>query len=142
MIVLDTNVVSELMRPKPDEQVRQWFAVLPSSRLFTTTVTQAEILYGLRLLPAGRRRAALEEAAEQMFAEDFTGRILSFDSAAAHAFAAISADRRQAGRPISQFDALIAAVAGSRGAAVATRNAADFDGCGVVVFDPWEMARS
>ncbi len=137
MIVLDTNVLAELMRSGPSVRVERWLAAQPIAALFTTTVTQAEVLLGVALLPAGRRRAALERAVEGMFEEDFAGRILSFDGAAAHAYAAISSGRRKAGHPISQFDALIAAIARSRGAAVATRNVADFADCGVPVIDPW-----
>jgi predicted nucleic acid-binding protein len=83
MIVLDTNVLSEVMRPPPSEAVLRWFAMHPAATLFTTTITQAEILFGLALLPEGRRRSDLLMAAEQMFAEDFAGRVLPFDSMAA-----------------------------------------------------------
>src|SRR5262249_34785476 len=102
-----------------------------------TTISQAEFLYGLAILPAGRRRMALEEAARRMFAEDFANRVLPFDSAAAQAFAAIASARRRKGRPIGDLDAQIAAIARSRGAAVATRNVSDFTDCGIEVFDPW-----
>jgi toxin FitB len=89
------------------------------------------------LLPPGRRRSALEAAATSMFAEEFAGRILGFGADAAPAYARIASDRRRAGRPISHFDAQIAAIARSTGAAIATRNLADFGGCGVRVVDPW-----
>jgi len=137
MIVLDTNVLSETMRSSPASLVLRWMAAQPALGLFTTTVTEAEILFGLALLAPGQRRAAFEQAVEAMFAEDFAGRVLPFDRAAAAAFAEIAAVRRLAGRPISQADAQIAAIARSRGAAVATRNVKDFEGCGVVVVDPW-----
>lgn len=138
MIVLDTNVLSELMRPTPSEAVLRWFAGRSAATLFTTTITQAEILFGLALLPEGRRRSDLLVAAEQMFAEDFAGRVLPFDSMAAKAFAPIAAGRRQQGRPTGAFDAQIAAIAASHGAALATRNVADFLDCGVPIINPWE----
>jgi toxin FitB len=138
MIVLDTNVLSELMRPSPATSVERWVAARPSSSLFTTTITQAEILYGVALLPRGRRRNALEGAVEAMFEEDFAERVLPFDAAAAHAFARIAADRRREGKAIAQLDAQIAAIARARDAAIATRNVKDFEGCGVELFDPWD----
>lgn len=101
MIVLDTNVVSEAMRPAPAERVLSWLARQPSSGLFTTTITQAEILYGLELMPRGKRRLMLGVAVDAMFAEDFAGRILAFDGDAARAFAHIAASRRARGRPIA-----------------------------------------
>jgi predicted nucleic acid-binding protein len=137
MIILDTNVLSELMRPKPSTVVVGWVASQPSSSLHTTSITQAEILHGILLLPAGRRRAALEAAAVAMFAEDFADRILGFGSDAAAAYARVAADRRRAGHPISHFDAQIAAIAMTAGAAIATRNVADFAGLGLQVIDPW-----
>ncbi len=138
MIVLDTNLLSELMKPAPAESVMRWVAAQPATRLYTTSITQAEIFHGVMLLPSGRRRNAIEVAAEAMFKEDFGGRILPFASDAARPYACIAAERRRAGRPISQFDAQIAAIARSSGAAIATRNVTDFEGCGVKVIDPWE----
>jgi predicted nucleic acid-binding protein len=138
MILLDTNVLSELMKPAPAEAVVRWVAAQPVMSLYTTSVTQAEILHGVMLLPAGRRRSGFEAAAEAMFREDFGGRVLSFDSDAARPYALIAVARQRAGRPISHFDAQIAAIARAVGAAIATRNVADFDGCGVKVIDPWE----
>jgi len=137
MIILDTNVLSELMRPSPSDDVVAWLSGQPQQSLFTTTVTEAEIRYGLALLPSGARRDALESAAEGLFAEDLAGRVLPFDRSAAAAYALIAADRRAAGRPIAQLDAQIAAIARSRRAGVATRNVTDFSGCGVHVLDPW-----
>jgi hypothetical protein len=137
VIVLDTNVLSEVMRAEPDSTVAAWISARPASSLFTTTVTQAEILYGVRLLPSAKRRSRLETAVREMFATDFAGRVLPFDQAAAQAYADIAAARRRAGRPITQFDAQIAAIARSRDAGVATRNVADFEGCGISVIDPW-----
>jgi toxin FitB len=138
MIVLDTNVLSELMKSEPSQTVMSWVLKQSATSLFITTVTQAEILYGLVLLPIGRRREALRTAAQTMFEEDFSGRILPFDIAAAYQFAQIASERRQAGRPISQFDAQIAAITRSRGAALSTRNVSDFEGCGLQVLNPWD----
>ena len=138
MIVLDTNVLSELMRPAPDGLVVQWMDTQPNASLFTTTVTQAEILYGVSVLPAGKRKQGLAAAVDAMFEQDFKGRVLPFDSPAAVAFAAICADRVRLGRPISQFDAQIAAIVRSRGAALATRNTPDFAECDIHVIDPWQ----
>ncbi|MDR8394742.1 MAG: type II toxin-antitoxin system VapC family toxin [Paraburkholderia sp.] len=137
MIVLDTNVLSETLRPVPDDRVMAWLATQPRAGLFTTAVTRAEILYGLGLLPDGARRHGLVTAVEAIFAEDFAGRVLGFDSDAADAYATIAVARRNAGRPISQFDAMIAACARSRGAALATRNVKDFTDCEIAIIDPW-----
>lgn len=137
MIVLDTNVLSELMKPRPEPRVVGWVGGHPTGSLFTTTLTRAEILYGIALLDAGRRRDRLGEAARAIFAVDFRGRVLPFDEDASELYAEIASDRRKAGRPISAFDAQIAAIARSRGALLATRNAGDFEGCGVELEDPW-----
>jgi predicted nucleic acid-binding protein len=137
MIVLDTNVLSEMLKPIPDAQVMEWLKAQPRPSLFTTTVARGEILYGIRLLPEGRRRRGLWEAALAIFNEDLAGRVLSFDNDAADAYAEIGASRRAAGKPISQFDAMIAAMARSHGAILATRNAKDFEDCGIDVVNPW-----
>jgi toxin FitB len=137
MIVLDTNVLSEVMRPVPATKVLRWLGSHPASRLFTTAITQAEILYGLQLLVKGKRRTALESAIRAIFEEDFADRILPFDSDAAHIFPEIAVARRAMGRPITQLDAQIAAIARSRGAELATRNTHDFEHCGITVVDPW-----
>lgn len=137
MIILDTNVLSELMKPAPARGVVDWMAGQPATNLYTSSITQAEILHGLLLLPPGRRRRALEAAATAMFAEDFAGRVLGFGTDAAQPYAQIATDRRRAGRPISHFDAQIAAIARFTGAAIATRNTPDFVGCGVTLIDPW-----
>jgi predicted nucleic acid-binding protein len=140
MIVLDTNILSELMRPAPEKAVEQWLADQPDASVFISAITEAELRYGVALLPTGKRRSTLATIIEDMLGEDFTGRILPFDSAAAVAFAEIAANRRQAGRPIAQADAQIAAIARSRGAALATRNVQDFQECGVEVINPWNTA--
>ena len=137
MIVLDTNVLSEALRPVPERPVLDWLADQPSGSLFTTTVTRGEILYGIRLLSDGKRRKGLWDAANKIFDEDFAGHVLSFDGDAADMYADIAASRRIAGKPISQFDAMIAAMARSRGAILATRNVKDFESCGIEVVNPW-----
>jgi hypothetical protein len=137
MIVLDTNVVSELMKSAPEPAVMAWIDAIPGAALFLSAVTQAENLYGVALVPEGKRREGLALAARTAFETYFRGRILPFDSEAAEAFAALAAGRRRAGRPISHADAQIAAIARSRGAALATRNVPDFEGCGVEIVDPW-----
>lgn len=137
MILVDTNVLSELVRPTPHPAVLRWVGSHPATSLYTTTITQAELLLGAALLPADHRRAALTEALTAILEVDLAGRVLAFDSDAARAYAQIFAARRAAGRPIAQFDAQIAAIGVSRGAAVATRNTADLSGCGCEVVDPW-----
>ncbi len=137
MIVLDTNVISELMRAEPHPGVLAWMAAQPGGLLYTTHVNQAEILYGIAALPEGRRRTALAKAAQAMFAEDFADRILPFGAGAASCYPAIVVARRRAGNPIEGFDALIAAIALAAGASVATRDAGGFAGCGLTLIDPW-----
>ena len=135
--LLDTNVLSELLRSAPSPAVMAWFADQPAETLWVSAVTQAEMMLGARLLPVGKRRASLELALGAMFSDDFAGRILPFDSAAVPAFVDIVIARRTAGRPISQFDAQIAAIARYAGAKLATRNVDDFQHCGVSVVNPW-----
>lgn len=137
MIMLDTNVVSELMRPSPNPTVEQWVATRPAARLFFSAVGEAELRYGVAIMAAGRRQAALASAIEAMLREDFAGRVLPFDSDAARAYAEIAASRRAAGRPVAQADSQIAAIARSRGMALATRNVRDFGDMGIDILDPW-----
>lgn len=138
MIILDTNVVSELMKAHPDDRVLAWISARPASVLHITSITQAEILHGILLLPPGKRRTAIQAAAEAMFENEFEHRIQPFDSAAAIDYARIAAERRKAGRPISQLDAQIAAIARCRRGTIATRNVQDFEDCGVPVANPWQ----
>ncbi len=138
MIVLDTNVLSELLRAASEPAVVRWTTSQSLDVLFTTTVTQAEMLYGVKLLPIGQRRQQLEEAVTALFEEDFIGRILPFDGGAAIAYAEIAADRKRNGRSMSQFDAQIAAIVQSRGGTLATRNIDDFEGCGLRIINPWQ----
>jgi predicted nucleic acid-binding protein len=140
MIVVDTNVISELMRGEANPAVLAWVAAQPRAQLYTTYVNQAEILYAIGALPASRRRTALAAAAETMFAEDFDGRVLAFKAQAAARHPEIVLARRQAGQPIEKFDALIAATALAAGASIATRDAGGFAGCGLTVIDPWAAA--
>jgi predicted nucleic acid-binding protein len=140
MIVLDTNVISELMRHEPDARVMAWIAEQPMAGIFTTTLTQAEIFYGLALLAKGRRRDDLLMAARSMFDVDLAGRVLAFDTEAALAYPDIAAGRKLSGKPISQIDAQIAAIVQSRGARLATRNVRDFADCGITIVDPWREA--
>jgi toxin FitB len=137
--ILDTNVVSEPMRPSPSPAVLAWLSESHErGRLFVTTITVAEILFGIELLPRGKRRDQMLAQAEAAFAEDFAGRVMAFDEDAARAFPEIALRRRAQGKPISDFDAQIAAIARSRDAILATRNTADFEGCGVRLVNPWQ----
>lgn len=138
MVILDTNVISEILRHEPNESVVAWFKSQPGDQLFTTAVTQAEVLYGISLLPKGIRREKLLSVAQLIFDEDLENRILPFSSEAASHYADIGSSRRTFGRPISQFDAMIAAIARLQGATIATRNTSDFDNCGVDLINPWE----
>jgi predicted nucleic acid-binding protein len=138
MILLDTNVISELMKATPQPRVVTWLASQKALDCFIASITEAELRYGIELMPAGQRQQQFQIALAEMLRVDFSGRILPFDSAAANAFATLAAERRRAGKPISQFDAQIAAIARSKGAAVATRNVTDFEGCGITVIDPWK----
>lgn len=126
------------MREMPDRRVFEWVDRQPAGQLFTTAITKAEILYGIEVTTLGKRRSALAIAAKAIFGETFKGRILSFDSDAAADFAQVSAKRKAQGRPMSEFDAQIAAIALVRGAILATRNTRDFEGCGIDVVDPWK----
>ena len=137
MILLDTNVISELMRVEPARIVLDWFGQHDATDLFISAVTEAELRTGVAILPNGQRRDRLQLAIDAMIDQDFQGRVLPFDSLAARAYAEIAAQRRAAGRPIAEADCQIAAIARATNAPVATRNGKDFDGCGVRVINPW-----
>ena len=137
MIVLDTNVVSELIVPRPARSVVAWISRQAAHRLYLSSISEAEMRYGAEVMPEGRRRAKLREAIEALVREDFEGRVLPFDSDAAKSYGLIAASRRAVGRPISQPDCQIAAIAHSVGAAIATRDLGGFMGCGIDVINPW-----
>lgn len=137
MILLDTNVLSECLRPQPDGAVLNWLSRQPRASLFTATMVEAELLYGVQLLPEGDRKVQLLRAIQAIFNEDFAGRVLSLDREAAQAYAVIASARKKAGKPISQMDAMIASVAQTRGATLATRNTKDFVDCGIELVNPW-----
>ncbi len=139
MIILDTNVVSELMRPEPAPLVADWVRSRDRRELRMTSITLAEIRYGIARLPDGRRKQVLLDTADDIF-RSFSDQVLPVDAAAAEQYAVIASARERAGKPIAGFDALIAAVCRSRGAALATRNLGDFDGTGIDVMDPWTAA--
>jgi predicted nucleic acid-binding protein len=137
MIVLDTNVISEMTRSVPEPNVVAWYQRQDSASLYTTTVTLAEVFYGLNLLPEGSRRDRLCKFADEFFRQEIAGKILSFDETAAVHYATIRAAKRRLGLSMSPLDAQIAAIALAAGAAVATRNFSDFEHCGVTVVNPW-----
>lgn len=140
MILLDTNVLSELMRPQPNPVVVTWVNA-QSSVAWVNAITQAEISLGIALLPDGKRRDAFAAAARQMFEEDFAARCLPFDSVAAEQFARLVAERRRIGRPITTQDAQIAAIALANDMPLATRNTGDFEAIpGLALVDPWNDA--
>lgn len=137
MVVLDTNVISELFKVAPDPQVMAWVAGLPGEGLFTTAVTRGELLFGLYCMPEGRRRNELLQGVTRLFEQKLAGHVLAYDDAAADAYAEIAAARRAQGRPGGQSDLMIAGITRSRGATLATRNQRDFEGCGITLVDPW-----
>ena len=138
MILLDTNVLSEFMRPRPSASVVSWLDEQPAGEVYTSAISRAEIELGLLLMPAGKRREALSQAAWAMCAEDFAGRCLPFDEDAARHYAAIVSARTRAGRPISVEDAQIAAIALAHRMSLATRNTTDFELIdGLAVVNPW-----
>lgn len=137
MILLDTNVLSALMRTEPDAEVVAWLDELPPESVWTTSITVFEVRMGLELLDVGRRRRRLEEAFRAMIEEDFEGRIAVFDRSSAEAAARVAAERRKAGRPVDFRDVEIAGIALARKAALASRNVKHFDGLGLELVDPW-----
>ena len=141
MFILDTNVASELMRPEPTAAVAAWIAERDAQDMYLTAVSEAELRYGVAILPTGKRRNALEAAMTRWLELGFGERILPFDSVAARAYAEIAAGRRHAGRPIGEADCQIAAISRARGAALVTRNVRDFEGTGLAVIDPWSADR-
>jgi toxin FitB len=139
LILLDTNVLSALMRRETDPVVVAWLDAQPPESIWTTPITVFEIRFGIEILAKGRKRKALEEAFASALDEDFGGRILAFDQAAADAAAAIAARQREAGRPVEIRDVQIAGIAAARKATLATRNTRHFDGTGIALVDPWSL---
>ena len=139
MIIIDTNVVSELLLVLPNPLVLQWIEIQSRQSVHITAVTEAELRTGAVILPVGKRKTYLTKLIEDTLREDFPERILPFDSAAALVYANICAYRRSLGRPISQFDAQIAAICKARGATLATRNVADFADTGLKLVNPWNV---
>jgi predicted nucleic acid-binding protein len=140
MIIVDTNVVSELLRPTPEPRVEGWLAAQDGLDIYLTAISEAELRYGVAIVDNGKHRDCLADAIDRILRDDMAGRVLAFDSAAAEAYATIAASRRTAGRPIAQAHCQIAAIARTRGATVATRNIPDFEGCGVGLINPWGEA--
>ena len=137
MIVLDTNVISEVMKPSPSAFVLDWLNQENSERLYLTSVSLGEIEYGLRILPEGHRRRELQDRFRRFVASAFALRVLGYDEQAAQFYGEVMAARRALGRPMSALDGQIAAIAKAHGAAVATRNIRDFEHCGVELMDPF-----
>ncbi len=139
MIILDTDVISELMRAKPEPVVVDWFRVRSLLEMATTTINLAEIRRGLARLPFGRRRRDLEVTFNSLAARGFANRVLDFDASAADAYGDLAVERERAGRPMEGLDGLIAAIAKSRGLPIATRNVDDFAECGIDLINPWNL---
>lgn len=139
MLLLDTNLVSELMRPQPEARILAWVAAQPLSEMAIATVTLMEIRFGIAVLPQGKRRTDLDTKFRQLLVQAFPNRILSFDETAADACAELRAARQRIGRPIAIEDGMIAAIARTHGAAVVTRDVGGFQDCGVHLINPWEQ---
>lgn len=137
MIIVDTNVLSELMKPAPDSAVRDWVRAQDAEELHTTSISLAEIRYGIERLPSGRRKDLLRTTADEVFAA-FEDQVLPFDAAAAQPCATIVTTRNEAGLPIDGFDAQIAAICSVHQGTLATRNLKDFRGTGIRLTNPWE----
>lgn len=140
MIVLDTNVISELMRARADTRVVVWLDKQRTDEVYLTAVTTAELRYGVARLPDGRRKTDLTDRIRRMLDEDFSGRILSFNNQAAAHYADVVLQRERLGLAVSMADAQIAAICRHHGAELATRNAKDFVHTGIAVIDPWQPA--
>jgi toxin FitB len=138
VIVLDTNVISELMRPVPDARVTTWLDAQDPLSLYTTTITVAEIQQGIHCLPKGKRRSNLEQGFERFVAAAFPGRLLGLDQQAANACGRVSQLREQKGLHADMVDMLIAAIVTTAQASLATRNISDFEACGLKLINPWD----
>jgi predicted nucleic acid-binding protein len=139
MIILDTNVISEQMRPQPDERVKLWLDSVDQAEVMTTSITVAELRFGAARLPQGKRRAALESWIDKLLSDAYHDRIEDFDLAAAEAYGSVRAGQYRLGRTIPFQDAQIAGICISRGAALATRNTDDFEGLGIRLINPWKL---
>lgn len=137
MIVLDTNVVSEVMKVSPSKWVVEWLNALESNSIFISTVSIGEIAFGLRVLPDGNRRRELKDRFEKFVAQAFIHRVLDFDEPAARIYGEVMGHRRELGRPMSVPDGQIAAIARTHGFSVGTRNVSDFEECGVELINPF-----
>ncbi|NEX23780.1 type II toxin-antitoxin system VapC family toxin [Thiorhodococcus mannitoliphagus] len=142
MILLDTNILSEFMTAPPAASVRAWLNAQNTTDLYLTSISIAEICFGLQAMPQGRRRQLLMDRFELFLTTAFESRILSFDQDAARAYGAIRGQRRALGRPMSNFDGQIAAIARTRGFSLATRNTKDFEDCGLELIDPFSFVGS
>ena len=138
MILLDTNVVSEVMRPNPSSNVINWLNLRNNIDLFISSITIAEICYGLRILPEGQRRQLLQSRFEQFVSQGFAKNTIGFNESAARAYAEIMGTRKEKGRPMSLPDGQIAAIAQTNHLSLATRNITDFEGCGIKLINPFE----
>ncbi|HIG29401.1 MAG TPA: type II toxin-antitoxin system VapC family toxin [Verrucomicrobiales bacterium] len=138
MIILDTNVVSELMREAPDQKVKKWLGSQKPIKLALSTISIAEIQRGLARLPKGRRRKILESSFSAFVTEAFDDRIFSFDVESAYAYGRIAAMREKAGFNTDTVDLMIVDIAQTQETDIATRNVKDFEGCGVKVINPWD----
>jgi predicted nucleic acid-binding protein len=137
VILLDTNVLSEMVRPEPDQNVLDWLDALDAGQVATSAITVAELLYGVARLPEGRRKKQLAAAIGELIDQDLAGRVHPFDKSAAQHYAQLVDERERAGTPISTADAQIAAICLTLGATLATRNTSDFEGTGVKLLNPW-----
>jgi predicted nucleic acid-binding protein len=137
MILFDTNIISELMKPSPSSKVINWLDQQKTTKLFVSTISIAELSYGLNALPEGTRRVQLTEAFNKAIIESFKYRILSFDESAAHLYGKIMGNRKKLGKPLNTLDGQIAAIAYTQNLAIATRNVNDFTECGVDIINPF-----
>jgi toxin FitB len=140
VIILDTNVISEAMRATPDVLVAQWLHEQSPFELATTTINVAELKFGIARLAPGLRRADLQNRLDMLLTRGLLTHVFGFDAGASDAFGELAAARQRIGRPFRDFDGLIAAIAMTRGASVATRDVHGFEGCGIEVINPWEAA--
>lgn len=140
MIVVDTNVISELTRQTPAPEVVSWLDSVAAGEVATTAITAAELLYGVARLPDGRRKSELSAAVNGLLSDDFDGRVLSFDHLAAGRYADVVSRRERLGQPIGIADAQIAAICSAAAATLATRNIIDFEDTGIELINPWNLA--